>query len=94
MCASYHPDCFVPLPEGHRFPTGKFPILHNILLKEGIPGNLAGGTHHAFPGHGEGFCVLNDVAVAASVLRRYGAVRRSLIIDLDAHLGNWAFRLS
>ena len=57
-------------------------------LREGIAANLAGGTHHAFAGHGEGFCVLNDVAVAIRALQAAGAVRRALIVDLDVHQGN------
>jgi len=57
-------------------------------LDDGIAGNLAGGTHHAFPAHGEGFCVLNDVAVAIRVLQRDGRARRALVIDLDVHQGN------
>jgi acetoin utilization deacetylase AcuC-like enzyme len=57
-------------------------------LEDGLAANLAGGTHHAFPGHGEGFCVLNDVAVAIRVLQRDGRVRRALIVDLDVHQGN------
>ena len=161
MRVSYTPDYFVPLPEKHPFPMGKFPALHTTLLAEGIitPGdvvaprqadwsdlllvhdrayldalaggtltrqeerrmglpwsqalvkrsrhavqgtinaahmaledgvaaNLAGGTHHAFPGHGEGFCVLNDVAVAIRVLQRARWIRRALVIDLDVHQGN------
>jgi acetoin utilization deacetylase AcuC-like enzyme len=50
--------------------------------------NLAGGTHHAFPDHGEGFCVFNDVAVAIRLLRRDGLVRRVAVVDLDVHQGN------
>jgi acetoin utilization deacetylase AcuC-like enzyme len=57
-------------------------------LVEGIAGNLAGGTHHAFADHGEGFCVLNDVAVAIAVLRAEGRLRRAVVIDLDVHQGN------
>jgi acetoin utilization deacetylase AcuC-like enzyme len=57
-------------------------------LDDGLAGNLAGGTHHAFPGHGEGFCVLNDVAVAIRVLQRDGRIRRALVVDLDVHQGN------
>jgi acetoin utilization deacetylase AcuC-like enzyme len=57
-------------------------------LDDGIAANLAGGTHHAFAGHGEGFCVLNDVAVAIRVLQRDARVRRALVIDLDVHQGN------
>lgn len=59
-----------------------------MALEDGIAANLAGGTHHAFPGHGEGFCVLNDVAVAVRVLMRSCWIRRTLIIDLDVHQGN------
>lgn len=57
-------------------------------LDDGLAGNLAGGTHHAFPGHGEGFCVLNDVAIAIRVLQRETRIRRALVIDLDVHQGN------
>ncbi len=57
-------------------------------LDDGLAGNLAGGTHHAFPGHGEGFCVLNDVAVGIRVLQRERRIRRALVVDLDVHQGN------
>jgi acetoin utilization deacetylase AcuC-like enzyme len=57
-------------------------------LSDGMAGNLAGGTHHAFADHGEGFCVLNDVAVAISKLRTEGTVERAAVIDLDVHQGN------
>ena len=50
--------------------------------------NLAGGTHHAFADHGEGFCVYNDIAVAIRVLQRAGLIRRAAVIDLDVHQGN------
>lgn len=59
-----------------------------MALEDGVAANLAGGTHHAFAGHGEGFCVLNDVAVAIRVLRREGRIARALVIDLDVHQGN------
>jgi acetoin utilization deacetylase AcuC-like enzyme len=57
-------------------------------LEHGLAMNLAGGTHHAFPDHGEGFCVFNDVAVAVRLLRRDGLARRVTIVDLDVHQGN------
>ena len=57
-------------------------------LREGVAMNLAGGTHHAFPDHGEGFCVFNDVAVAIRSLQRQGAIARAAVIDLDVHQGN------
>jgi acetoin utilization deacetylase AcuC-like enzyme len=57
-------------------------------LHEGIAANLAGGTHHAFADHGEGFCVLNDVALALTILRAEGVLQRAVVIDLDVHQGN------
>ena len=57
-------------------------------LEHGVTMNLAGGTHHAFPDHGEGFCVLNDVAVAIRALQRDGRIRRAAVVDLDVHQGN------
>jgi acetoin utilization deacetylase AcuC-like enzyme len=54
----------------------------------GIAVNLAGGTHHAYPGHGEGFCVFNDAAVAIRVLQREGRISRAAVIDCDVHQGN------
>jgi acetoin utilization deacetylase AcuC-like enzyme len=57
-------------------------------LDLGVTMNLAGGTHHAFPDHGEGFCVFNDVAVAIRMLQRGGRIRRAAVIDLDVHQGN------
>ena len=57
-------------------------------LERGVAINLAGGTHHAFPDHGEGFCVFNDVAVAIRRLQRRGRVRRVAVVDLDVHQGN------
>lgn len=166
MRVSYAPGYFVPLPEEHPFPMGKFPALHRILLGEGLiresdvvepgeadwhelelvhtpdylealrrggldrttirrmglpwsPGlvrrsrlavqgtlnaawmalrdgraaNLAGGTHHAFPDRGEGYCVLNDVAVTIRVLQRERWIRRTLVVDLDVHQGNGTARI-
>lgn len=57
-------------------------------LSSGIASNLAGGTHHSFPDRGEGFCVLNDVAVAIRVLQKEKLATRFLIVDLDVHQGN------
>jgi acetoin utilization deacetylase AcuC-like enzyme len=54
----------------------------------GVAANLAGGTHHAGPAHGEGFCVFNDAAVAARVLQRDGLVTRVAVVDCDVHQGN------
>jgi len=57
-------------------------------LVEGISANLAGGTHHAFPDRGEGFCVFNDVAVAIRALQHDEPMIQVLVVDLDAHQGN------
>jgi acetoin utilization deacetylase AcuC-like enzyme len=57
-------------------------------LENGIASNLAGGTHHAFPDRGEGFCVLNDVAISIEVLKRDKLAKRFLIVDCDVHQGN------
>jgi acetoin utilization deacetylase AcuC-like enzyme len=57
-------------------------------LNEGVASNLAGGTHHAFPERGEGFCVLNDVAIAIRVLRREQLIKRAAVVDCDVHQGN------
>jgi acetoin utilization deacetylase AcuC-like enzyme len=57
-------------------------------LDDGIAMNLAGGTHHAFADHGEGFCVFNDVAIAIRLLQDAGRIGRAAIVDLDVHQGN------
>ncbi|MBK6357245.1 MAG: histone deacetylase [Betaproteobacteria bacterium] len=57
-------------------------------LEDGVSANLAGGTHHAFRDHGEGFCVFNDAAVAARAMQAEGRVERVLIVDCDVHQGN------
>jgi acetoin utilization deacetylase AcuC-like enzyme len=57
-------------------------------LENRVGSNLAGGTHHAFPDRGEGFCVLNDVGVAIRVLQQENLAQRFLIIDCDVHQGN------
>ncbi|MBI3569189.1 MAG: histone deacetylase [Gemmatimonadetes bacterium] len=57
-------------------------------LTHGVAINLAGGTHHAFPSHGEGFCAFNDVAVAVRALQHDGRAARAAIVDLDVHQGN------
>jgi acetoin utilization deacetylase AcuC-like enzyme len=54
----------------------------------GVAMNMAGGTHHAFPDHGEGFCTFNDVAVAIRRLQRAGRIARACVVDLDVHQGN------
>lgn len=57
-------------------------------IEDGVSANLAGGTHHAFRDHGEGFCVFNDAAVAARAMQAEGRAGRVLIVDCDVHQGN------
>lgn len=54
----------------------------------GVSLNVAGGTHHSFADHGEGFCVFNDVCIASNLLLNRGEAQRILIVDLDVHQGN------
>lgn len=62
-------------------------------LETGVALNVAGGTHHAFADRGEGFCLLNDMAVAANYLLRKQISKKILIIDLDVHQGNGTAKL-
>ncbi len=57
-------------------------------LQYGAAAHVGGGLHHAYAGHAEGFCYINDLAVAAAALRAEGRVRRVAIVDLDVHQGN------
>lgn len=57
-------------------------------LRDGFGSNLSGGFHHAYPGHGEGFCAIHDVAVAIRRLQTDGAVKRAIVVDTDVHHGN------
>ncbi|GJD99376.1 histone deacetylase family protein [Methylobacterium isbiliense] len=59
-----------------------------LALAHGLAGSTAGGSHHGRRAGGGGFCVFNDVAVAALALRREGTIRRALVIDLDVHQGD------
>lgn len=57
-------------------------------LENGVALNIAGGTHHAYSDRGEGFCLLNDIAIAAHYLLDEGLARKVLVLDLDVHQGN------
>jgi len=76
------------LVERSRRSVGGTIAAARAALEDGVAANLAGGTHHAFADRGEGFCVFNDVAVAARALQAGGRVRRVVVIDLDVHQGN------
>jgi acetoin utilization deacetylase AcuC-like enzyme len=57
-------------------------------LRDGYAANIGGGFHHAYPDHGEGFCVLHDVAIAIRRLQYDGAIERAMVVDTDVHQGN------
>jgi len=57
-------------------------------LRDGFGCNLSGGFHHAYPGHGEGFCAIHDVAVAIRRLQSDNSIRKALVVDTDVHHGN------
>jgi acetoin utilization deacetylase AcuC-like enzyme len=65
----------------------------SFALESGVALNVAGGTHHAFADRGEGFCLLNDMAIAANYLLRKQMSKKILIIDLDVHQGNGTAKL-
>jgi len=60
----------------------------HFAMQHGVSLNVAGGTHHAFGGRGEGFCLLNDFAIAANYLLHHQLAKKIIIIDLDVHQGN------
>ncbi len=60
----------------------------DFALKHGVAMNIAGGTHHAFTNRGEGFCLLNDIAIASQYLLDQGLAKQILVVDLDVHQGN------
>lgn len=68
--------------------TGGTVLAARLALEHGIAAHLGGGFHHAFADHGEGFCLVNDVAIAVRVLQRDRAIIRAMIVDLDVHHGN------
>jgi acetoin utilization deacetylase AcuC-like enzyme len=68
--------------------TGGTILAARLALEHGIGLNIGGGFHHAFPGHGEGFCAIHDVGVAVRKLQQEGLMDRAMIIDADVHHGN------
>jgi acetoin utilization deacetylase AcuC-like enzyme len=76
------------LIEAHLFNAGGTILAARLALRTGLGINCGGGGHHAFADHGEGFCLINDIALAVNKLRKEKKIKRALIIDLDAHQGN------
>lgn len=84
----------IGLPWSEGFVERAFRVVQGTIeaseaaLAHGVAMNLAGGTHHAFPDRGEGFCTFNDVAVAVRRLQAMRRISRVAIVDLDVHQGN------
>lgn len=76
------------MAERSRRSTGATIAAGRAAMVDRVSANLAGGTHHAFAGAGEGYCVFNDAAVAIRVLQADGVIGRACVIDLDVHQGN------
>jgi acetoin utilization deacetylase AcuC-like enzyme len=74
--------------ERSRRSSGATMAACRAALEDGVAVNLAGGTHHAFRDHGEGYCVFNDSAIAARAMQAEGRARRVVILDCDVHQGN------
>jgi acetoin utilization deacetylase AcuC-like enzyme len=85
---------FSPLvADAFRLMTGGTQLAGRLALEHGLSVHLGGGLHHAFAGHGEGFCLFNDVAVSIRSLQRDGRIRRAAVIDCDVHHGNGTARI-
>ena len=74
--------------QAFRLAAGGTILAARLALSDGIGFNVGGGFHHAFAGHGEGFCAFNDVAVAIRCLLSEGAIERAMVVDCDVHQGN------
>ena len=68
--------------------TGGSILAAERALEDGVCINVGGGFHHAFPEHGEGFCMINDFAVAIRAMQKRGKIRRAMTVDCDVHQGN------
>jgi acetoin utilization deacetylase AcuC-like enzyme len=76
------------LVEGFRLMTGGTCLAAELALEREWAVHLGGGLHHAFPDHGEGFCLFNDIGVAIRRLQRAGRLERVAVVDCDVHHGN------
>ena len=77
-----------PLVQRTWLAVGGTLLTAQMALRHGVACHLAGGTHHAHPGFGSGFCIFNDVAITAKVLLDHGELERILVVDLDVHQGD------
>jgi len=91
---SYHEILQLEIPysrqmvEAFWLAAGGTILAARLALQSGIGFNIGGGFHHAFPDHGEGFCAINDIAIAVRRLQRDGAIQRAMVVDCDVHHGN------
>jgi acetoin utilization deacetylase AcuC-like enzyme len=76
------------MAEAFWLAAGGTTLAARLALQEGVAFNVGGGFHHAFAGHGEGFCAINDIAVAIRVMQREGLIDRAMVVDCDVHDGN------
>jgi acetoin utilization deacetylase AcuC-like enzyme len=76
------------IARGRVIARGTLDCARLALGGDGVALNVAGGTHHSFADRGEGFCVFNDIAIAANELLHAGEIRRAIVVDLDVHQGN------
>jgi acetoin utilization deacetylase AcuC-like enzyme len=76
------------LVEAFWLAAGGTILAAKAAAKDGFGSNLGGGFHHAYPGHGEGFCAIHDVAVAIRSLQADGSIRKAMVVDTDVHQGN------
>jgi acetoin utilization deacetylase AcuC-like enzyme len=91
---SYHDILRLEIPysrqmrEAFWLAAGGSTLAARHALERGVGFNVGGGFHHAFPGHGEGFCAVNDIAVAIRKLQSENLVRKAMVVDCDVHHGN------
>ncbi|HWZ32054.1 MAG TPA: histone deacetylase [Bryobacteraceae bacterium] len=74
--------------EGFWLAAGGTTLAARMALQDGVGFNIGGGFHHAFPRHGEGFCAINDVAVAIRKMQHEKRIERAMVVDCDVHDGN------
>jgi len=77
-----------PTVRAFWYAAGGAILTSRLALAHGVAVNIGGGFHHAFPDHGEGFCAINDIAVAIRVLQQEKRIERALVVDCDVHHGN------
>jgi acetoin utilization deacetylase AcuC-like enzyme len=91
---SYHDILQLEIPysrkmvEAFWLAAGGTILAARLALQAGVGFNIGGGFHHAYPDHGEGFCAINDIAIAVRRLQRDGLIRRAMVVDCDVHHGN------